>query len=89
LNRRLANREFVAGAYSIADIACYPWIVPHAAHGQSLDEFPDLKRWFEAIAGRPATIAAYRGVKDVYSRATPVSDEERKTLFGRTAASLP
>ena len=41
------DRAFVAGEYSIADIACYPWIVPHTAHGQSLDAFPHLKRWFE------------------------------------------
>jgi GSH-dependent disulfide-bond oxidoreductase len=88
LNRRLADREFVAGAYSIADIASYPWIVPHAAQGQSLDAFPHLKRWFETIAARPATIRAYQGVKDVYARnAAPMSDAERKILFGQTATS--
>ena len=59
LNRRLADREFVAGAYSIADMAAYPWIVPHEAQGQKLDDFPHLKRWFEAIRSRPATVRAY------------------------------
>jgi GSH-dependent disulfide-bond oxidoreductase len=44
LNQRLARREFIAGEYSIADMACYPWIVPHAAHGQHLDDFPHLRR---------------------------------------------
>jgi GST-like protein len=89
LNTRLADRDFVAGAYSIADIACYPWIVPHAAHGQSLDAFPHLKRWFETVAARPATVRAYRRVKDVYSRAAgPISDEERKVLFGQTATAV-
>ncbi len=59
LNNRLADREFIAGAYSIADMAAYPWIVPHEAQGQNLDEFTHLKRWFETIARRPATLRAY------------------------------
>jgi GST-like protein len=89
LDKRLADRAFVAGAYSIADIACYPWIVPHEAHGQDLDDFPDLKRWFEMIAARPATIRAYKGTTDTYSRAgEPLSDAARKALFGQSAASL-
>ena len=53
LDKRLASRAFIAGAYSIADVACYAWIVPHTAHGQDLADFPHLKRWFEAIAARP------------------------------------
>jgi GSH-dependent disulfide-bond oxidoreductase len=59
LNKRLADREFIAGAYSIADMAAYPWIVPHEAQGQALDDFPHLKRWFESIKSRPATVRAY------------------------------
>lgn len=74
LDRRLAEREFVAGEHSIADIACYPWIVPHRGHGQNLEEFPHLKRWFNTIAARPATIRTYAGVEDVYSGSgNPVS----------------
>ncbi|AVR97726.1 glutathione S-transferase N-terminal domain-containing protein [Pseudoduganella armeniaca] len=73
LDRHLADRDWIAGEYSIADIACYPWIVPHAAHGQALAAFPDLRRWFEAIATRPATRRAYQGVEDVYAvRGAPV-----------------
>lgn len=69
LDRRLAGREFIAGsAYSIADIACYPWIVPHQGHGQALAEFPQLARWFAAVGERPATRRAYAGVDDVYAR---------------------
>jgi GST-like protein len=69
LDRRLAGREFIAGdAYSIADAACYPWIVPHAAHGQDLAAFPDLARWFHAIGARAATRRVYAGVEDVYAR---------------------
>ncbi|MBI2380393.1 MAG: glutathione S-transferase N-terminal domain-containing protein [Gammaproteobacteria bacterium] len=72
LERRLADREFIAGgAYSIADMACYPWLVPHAAHGQDLAEFPRLASWFQAIAARPATRRVYAGVEDVYARPGP------------------
>jgi GST-like protein len=59
LNNRLADREFIAGPYSIADMACYPWIVPYELQGQTLEDFPHLKRWFEAIKARPATARAY------------------------------
>jgi GST-like protein len=86
LNTRLADREFIAGAFSIADIACYPWIVPHAAHGQDLANFPHVRRWFETIAARPATQRTYAGVGETYGKsATPLTDEERRILFGQTA----
>ena len=84
LNKRLADREFVAGAYSIADMAAYPWIVPHDAQGQKLEDFPHLKRWFEAIKSRPATLRAYeRGA--AISTNTTITEEARKVLFGQTA----
>lgn len=60
LDRRLENRDFIAGnAYSIADMACYPWIVPHERQRQDLNDFPNLKRWFDSIAQRDATRRAY------------------------------
>ena len=88
LNKRLADREFVAGDYSIADMASYPWVVPYKGQGQNLDDFPHLKRWFEAIGARPATVRAYAKAKEVnpnfdQPRST---DEARKVLFGQTAA---
>jgi GSH-dependent disulfide-bond oxidoreductase len=83
LEKRLADREFIAGPYSIADMACYPWIVPHRAQGQNLDDFPNLKRWFLAIGARPGVQRAYRGVEDVYARGGErLSAEARRTLFG-------
>ena len=87
LDRRLEEREYLAGGgYSVADMACYPWIVPHEPLGQNLDDTPNLKRWFEAIAARPATRAAYaKGV--AISSSTEISDEQRRILFGQTAAS--
>lgn len=86
LNKRLADREFVAGAYSIADMASYPWIVPHEAQGQNLADFPHLKRWFDAIGERPAVKRAY-AVADQFGKAAPViTDEAKKVLFGQTAS---
>jgi GST-like protein len=85
LNKRLANREFVAGRYSIADMAIYPWIVPHERQGQNLKEFPDLKRWFEAMGDRAAVKRAYALAKEINTQPT-VSDESKNILFGQTAA---
>src|SRR6266850_562611 len=65
LNKRLADRAFVAGEYSIADMAIYPWIVPHENQGQNLDDFLNLKRWFAAIKARPAVERAYAKAKEV------------------------
>jgi GSH-dependent disulfide-bond oxidoreductase len=83
LNKRLADREFIAGAYSVADMAAYPWIVPHEAQGQNLDDFPHLKRWFEAIKRRPATLRAYE--RGAAFSSSPITEESRKILFGQTA----
>ena len=85
LNKRLADRPFIAGAYSIADMASYPWIVPYERQGQNLDDFPHLKRWFHGIAARPATQRAYAKAKEVNTQPT-VSEEAKKLLFGQTAA---
>ena len=66
LDRRLADRAFVAGeAYSIADMAIYPWIVSHKWQSQRLEDFPHLHRWFNSIKERPATIRAYELVQKV------------------------
>ena len=86
LDRRLEGRQYIVDDYSIADMAAYPWIVPHAPHGQSLDDFPHLKRWFETMRDRPGTRAAYDGVTDVYSDTKrTLTDAERRVLFGRVA----
>jgi GST-like protein len=82
LDRRLADREFVAGDYSIADMAIYPWIVPWQRQQQNLDEFPRLKRWFETIGKRPAVIAAYRLAEEINTAPT-VTEASRALLFGQ------
>lgn len=83
LDRRLEGREFIAGAFSIADIACYPWIVPHEAHGQDLAEFPALERWFRAMSERPATVRTYEGVENAYAPKRTLTEQERQVLFGQ------
>src|SRR6202165_3228612 len=59
LDRRLADRPYLAAEYSIADMASYPWIVPHERQVQNIVEFPHLKRWLDAIAAREAVVRAY------------------------------
>ncbi|HUY83573.1 MAG TPA: glutathione S-transferase N-terminal domain-containing protein [Steroidobacteraceae bacterium] len=86
LDRRLAAREFVAGPYSIADMAIYPWIVPHERQRQNLADFPHVRRWFEAIAARPAVVRAYEIAKTINQNPS-VTDASRAILFGQTAKS--
>lgn len=88
LNKRLADREYVAGDYSIADMAAYPWIVPYARQGQKLEDFPHLKRWFEAIKAKPATVRAYELGPKINPNPTISTDEQRKILFGQTASAV-
>jgi GST-like protein len=83
LDRRLADREFVAGAYSIADMAAYPWIVPHERQQQNLGEFPHLKRWFEAIRARRAVQRAYEVAASI-NQTPVVTEQSRALLFGQT-----
>ena len=87
MDKRLADRDYLAGEYSIADIACYPWIVPHAAHKQDLAKHPNLKRWFETIAARPAVVKAYADKDHLYpTNDAPMTDEEHARLFGTKRA---
>jgi GST-like protein len=89
LDKRLKGREFIVDDYSIADMACYPWVVSHERQQQNLDDFPEVKRWFTAIRNRPATIRAYERAKEITAAASPVSEEERrKVLFSQTAATV-
>jgi GST-like protein len=87
LDRQLAGKDYIAGAYSIADMACYPWIVPYERQQQKLEEFPNLHRWFAAMRDRPAVIRAYAQGEALRSTPT-VTAESRKILFGQTADSV-
>ena len=82
LDKHLSQYEFVAGDYSIADMAAYPWIVPHEKQGQSLDDFSNLKRWFHQVAERPATHRAYAVAESINTQPT-VDEQSRNVLFGQ------
>ena len=85
MNTRLADRAFLAGDYSIADIACWPWIRLWRHHAQDLESFPHLKRWLETIAARPAVNRGFRigsALREGRSQMTP---EEKKVLLGQKA----
>jgi GST-like protein len=84
LNKRLAEREFIVGEYSIADIACYPWILPER-QTQVIDDFPHLKRWKEAIRARPATVRAYAKAREINPvQGGAVTEAENRILFGQS-----
>ncbi|WP_456297826.1 glutathione binding-like protein [Chromobacterium phragmitis] len=80
------GREYIAGEYSIADMACYPWIVPHQRQQQNLDDFPSLMRWFERVAARPATMRAYALAESI-NTAPSVTEASRAILFGQDGKS--
>ena len=82
LDARLASRDYIAGDYSIADMACFPWIMTHKAQGVSLGDFPRVKRWFAVLRGRPQVQAGLDLAKEAR---TPMDEEARKTLFGTSA----
>lgn len=84
LNKRLEGRDWIADEYSIADMAAYPWIRPHERQLQNLDDFPNLKRWFERMQSRPAVITAYEKAAPWTDRPA-VTEEGKKLLFGQKA----
>ncbi|HMQ57505.1 MAG TPA: glutathione binding-like protein, partial [Rhizobiaceae bacterium] len=87
MNRRLADRPFLAGDYSIADMACIGWVKPHKRQGQDLNDFPNVKRWFDTLLARPAVAKGLAVAEDKRHRVTGIAGDEaaRKVLFGQTA----
>jgi len=88
LNKQLAGRDYIAGEYSIADMMCWPWIVPYERQGQKLEDFPNLKRWFERMKARPGVERGYAVGKELRQPIAAVSDEAKRILFGQTATSV-
>jgi GST-like protein len=82
LDDRLAHQEYLAGQYSIADIASYPWTKSWERQGMSIDEFPNVKRWQLAIAARPAVQRAYEKADQINTSPT-MTDEAKRILFGQ------
>jgi GST-like protein len=88
LNKHLSDgREFIAGEYGIADMACYPWVVPYERQGQKLEDFPHLAEWFHRIAQRPAVVRAYEIAKTI-NQAPTVNPDSKSVLFGQDAKTV-
>lgn len=87
MNKRLTERDFLAGDYSIADMAALGWVVQHENAGQDLNDFPHLKRWFETLKARPAVQKGLDVGKQERARQQHLSQdkEAQKILFGQTA----
>ena len=83
VDRRLADRPFIAGDYSIADMAIFPWLRSWERQGVNIADYPNLKRWFDSIAARPAVERGVKLLSDL-SRSGPMDEKQREILFGAT-----
>ncbi len=86
MDKRLGNAEYLAGDYSIADMACYPWINAYDKAPVDLTPYPNLVRWYDAIRARPAVKKAYSERDAIYGQPKEMTDEQRKILFGQDKA---
>jgi GST-like protein len=88
LNKHLSDgRDYICGDYSIADMATYPWVVPHERQRQDLSQFPALAQWLARIQNRPATKGSYEMAKTI--NVAPTVDEKAKSiLFGQDAKTV-
>jgi GST-like protein len=82
MDRRLGEAEYLAGEYSVADMASFPWIRPYRRQGQDLEDYPNLKRWFDVIDGRPAVRRGLQVPVGVRSVSTDMDETTRSILFG-------
>ena len=85
MNTRLSDRDYLAGDYSIADIACWPWVLPYGRLGYDIEEFPHLQRWFEAIRARPAVERGFELAQEERKPSGPIDEAAKKILFGQGA----
>ncbi|MFO0144897.1 MAG: glutathione binding-like protein, partial [Betaproteobacteria bacterium] len=81
IDKRLAQAEYMAGEYSVADMAIFPWTRSHANQGINLADYPNVKRWYDAIDARPAVQKALRVLAD--RRKPQMNDKDKETLFGK------
>ena len=86
LDKQLKGRDYITGAYSIADMACWPWIVPYERQGQKLEDFPNVKAWFERMKARPAVSKGWAVGREL--RQPNFDEEAKKILFGQSAATV-
>ena len=83
IERRLRDRDYLAGKYSIADMACLPWASPYERLGQGMDELPRVGAWLERLKARPAVQRGMEVGKDLRSD-QPLTEEQRRILYGQT-----
>ena len=83
LDRRLGEVEYMAGDYSIADMATFPWLRKPEGQGQNIDDFPNVKRWFAAIDARPAVQKGLQLLKE-HQSSGPMDARQREIMFGAT-----
>jgi len=81
MDKQLANHDYLAGEYSIADIAAWPWVTRHDWQEQNLDDFPNVKRWFAAVGARPAVKRGAEAGAELQAAMLTMSDEDKKRLF--------
>ena len=87
LDKQLGGRDYVCGEYTIADMACYPWTVPHERQGINIESYPNVKRWLQTMASRPAVMRAYEKAKEAGEM--KMDDAAKKILFGQTQTAKP
>ena len=87
LDKQLTGREYIVDDYSIADMACYPWVVLHERQRQNLDDFPAIKKWYERIRLKQSVVQAYAKGKEI-SSGPVVDDESKKILFGQGSHTI-
>jgi GST-like protein len=86
MDRRLSEAEYFAGSeYTIADMAIFPWLISHERQGQDLDDFPNVKRWYETIESRPAVARGREVGQELRRSLEEMDDDTRKALFGNRA----
>lgn len=84
MERRLRDRDYLAGDYSIADMACFPWVAPHERLGQELNDLPGVAAWIERLKARPAVARGMEVGAELRSD-KPLTEEQRRILYGQTA----
>jgi len=88
MERSLVDNEYLAGDYSIADIASWPWVVPYKRFGQAMDNYPGVRRWFDAIKQRPAVRKAMDQAKSLQQPRGEMTEEQRKMMFSQNGQSI-
>ena len=84
----LEEREFLAGDYSIADMASFPWVTAYKRYEVDLDSFKNVRRWFDVIKSRPAVRKGMDVGKENRNFGKGISKESLKTMFGQDSKSI-